>query len=207
MTINAVYELPFGHGKQFLNGGGALRSSSADGNLPASAAPAPGFRSTSPMIAQSRARCSTATLPASGPNLVPGVPIYAANQTINNWFNPAAFSAPGQRHLGQPGPLYRQRSRASMRSTRSLQKRFRITERLALNFRAAAFNLFNHPIYKNPGGSIGSLTGNPPSVSGELRPDHRHSEHGRHRHRRPPPHRVHVPRRVLTGGRRLAYAC
>jgi hypothetical protein len=22
------------------------------------------------------------------PNLVPGVPIYAANQSINNWFNP-----------------------------------------------------------------------------------------------------------------------
>ena len=48
----------------------------------------------------------------------------------------------------------------------SLQKRFRITERLALNFRAAAYNLFNHPIYKNPSSSIGALTGNPPSVSG-----------------------------------------
>jgi hypothetical protein len=48
----------------------------------------------------------------------------------------------------------------------SLQKRFRITERLALNFRAAAYNLFNHPIHSNPSSSIGALTGNPPAVSG-----------------------------------------
>ena len=36
----------------------------------------------------------------------------------------------------------------------SLQKRFKITERLALNFRAAAYNLFNHPVFKAPSGSI-----------------------------------------------------
>ena len=48
----------------------------------------------------------------------------------------------------------------------SLQKRFKVTERLGLDFRAAAYNLFNHPIYKTPSGSIGSLSGNPPSVSG-----------------------------------------
>ena len=28
--------------------------------------------------------------------LVPGVPIYAADQNINNWFTPAAFSAPAE---------------------------------------------------------------------------------------------------------------
>jgi len=50
----------------------------------------------------------------------------------------------------------------------SLQKRFRLTERLGLNFRSAAYNLFNHPIYTNPSASIGSLTGNPPSVSGSF---------------------------------------
>src|SRR5262249_19326026 len=46
----------------------------------------------------------------------------------------------------------------------SLQKRFRLTERVALNFRAAAFNLFNHPEYKVPSSSVGSVSGNPPVI-------------------------------------------
>ena len=32
----------------------------------------------------------------------------------------------------------------------SLQKRFQITERFSFNLRATAYNLANHPIYKNP---------------------------------------------------------
>ena len=43
------------------------------------------------------------------PNLVPGVPIYAANQTIDNWFNPAAFAAPANGTWGNLRTLNRQR--------------------------------------------------------------------------------------------------
>jgi hypothetical protein len=43
----------------------------------------------------------------------------------------------------------------------SLQKRFKVTERLGLDIRAAEYNLFNHPIYSTPSGSIGSLAGTP----------------------------------------------
>jgi hypothetical protein len=38
---------------------------------------------------------------------------------------------------------------------------------VALNFRAAAYNLLNHPVFKAPSGSIGSLTGANP-VSGSF---------------------------------------
>jgi hypothetical protein len=41
----------------------------------------------------------------------------------------------------------------------SLQKSFRVTERVKLNFRAAAFNLLNHPEYKIPSSSVGSVSG------------------------------------------------
>jgi hypothetical protein len=98
------------------------------------------------------------------PNLVPGVPIYAANQTINNWFNPAAFALPANGTWGNLG-RYIANGPGMFEIDSSLQKRFKITERLALNFRAAAYNLLNHPVFKAPSGSIGSLTGSSP-VSG-----------------------------------------
>src|SRR5262245_38912203 len=37
------------------------------------------------------------------PDLVPGVPIYATNQTINNWFNSAAFATPAMGTWGTLG--------------------------------------------------------------------------------------------------------
>ena len=46
----------------------------------------------------------------------------------------------------------------------SLQKRFRVTEHLALNFRAGAYNLLNHPVYSNPSGSLGSFSGSVPAA-------------------------------------------
>jgi hypothetical protein len=98
------------------------------------------------------------------PNLVPGVSIYAGNQTITNWFNPAAFSLPAKGTWGNAG-RYLGRGPDMFEVDSTLQKRFPITERLALNFRASAYNMFNHPVYSTPSGSIGALTGNPPSVS------------------------------------------
>jgi len=101
------------------------------------------------------------------PNRVPGVSIYAANQIISNWFNPAAFSLPAKGTWGDLG-RYVARGPGMYEIDSTLQKRFPIMERLALHFRASAYNLLNHPIYKNPSSSIGSLTGNPPSVSGSF---------------------------------------
>ena len=47
----------------------------------------------------------------------------------------------------------------------SITKTFRISETLGFNFRAAAFNLLNHPMYKNPGSCLGSFSGGKPSAS------------------------------------------
>ncbi len=101
------------------------------------------------------------------PNLVPGVSIYAANQTISHWFNPAAFAIPAKGTWGNEG-RYLANGPGMYEIDSSLQKRFRLTERLALDFRAAAYNLLNHPIFSTPSGSIGSLIGNPPSVNGSF---------------------------------------
>jgi Carboxypeptidase regulatory-like domain/TonB dependent receptor len=164
-SSNFFYQLPFGSGKRFpvngvashIFGGWAISSLiGARTGLPVN-------------ITMSR---KAGDLPdgntsSQRPNLVPGVSIYAANQTINNWFNPAAFSLPAKGTWGNAGRFIAL-GPGMFEVDSSLQKRFPVSERTAIDFRASAFNLFNDPVYKNPSGSIGALTGNPPSVSGSF---------------------------------------
>jgi hypothetical protein len=165
MTANAVYDLPFGHGKQFLQDGTASKIfggwkfatiASAQTGLPVN-------------ITMTRKAGALLDGNTSGqrPNLVPGVSIYAADPSINGWFNPAAFSLPASGTWGNLG-RYIANGPGMSEIDSSLQKRFRVTERLALNFRAGVYNLLNHPIFSSPSGKIGTLTGNPPSVSGSF---------------------------------------
>jgi hypothetical protein len=156
LIANAIYDLPFARGHRFLGGWELAGIGIARTGLPVN-------------ITMSR---KAGALPdgntsSQRPNLVPGVPIYAANQTIDNWFNPAAFAAPANGSWGNLG-RYIANGPGMYEVDSSLQKRFKVTERLSLNFRAAAYNLFNHPDFKSPSGSIGSLAGNPPAVSGSF---------------------------------------
>src|SRR6185369_17565782 len=98
------------------------------------------------------------------PNLIPGVPIYPANQTISNWLNPAAFALPAKGTWGNLGRFVA-RGPGVFEIDGSLTKTFKLAERVGLNFRAAAFNLLNHPQYKNPSSSLGSFTGSSPKPS------------------------------------------
>jgi hypothetical protein len=165
VTINAIYELPFGRGKQFLTGD--MASKILGGWELAGIATAHTGLPVNITMTRKAGALPDGNTSSQRPNLVPGVPIYAANQTINNWFNPAAFAAPANgtwgnlgRYIGNGPGMYEIDS--------SLQRRFRVSERLALNLRATAYNLFNHPVFKTPSGSIGSLAGNPPAVSGSF---------------------------------------
>ncbi len=165
LTVDAIYELPFGSGKHFLTSGLASRMFGGW-----EVAGIGGARTGLPVnITMSRKAGAMldGNTSSQRPNLVPGVPIYAANQSIDNWFNPAAFSMPANGTWGNLG-RYIANGPGMYEIDTSLQKRFRLGERLALNFRAAAYNLFNHPIFGNPSGSIGALTGNPPAVSGSF---------------------------------------
>ena len=70
-----------------------------------------------------------------------------------------AFAAPANGTWGNLG-RYIANGPGAFEIDSSLEKRFHLTERVALNFRAAAFNLLNHPEYKTPGASVGSVSGN-----------------------------------------------
>jgi hypothetical protein len=154
MTTNGVWELPFGHGKPYLASG--LASKILGGWSLSGLAT---FRTGKPInITVSRKAAALLDGNTSGqrPNLVPGVSIYAANQSIPNvWFNPAAFSTPANGTWGNLGRYIASGPRNYEIDT-GLQKRFFLTERLKLNFRASAFNLFNNPQWSNPSGNSSS---------------------------------------------------
>jgi hypothetical protein len=78
------------------------------------------------------------------PDLIPGVPIYLNTGDRTQHLNPAAFALPG---LGQNGNLKRGQVRGKPITTvdASISKNWRFKERFGLQFRAEAFNLFNHP--------------------------------------------------------------
>jgi hypothetical protein len=157
MTTNAVYQLPFGKGKQFLNSGGALSQFVGGWELAGIASARTGLP-VNVTVSRSASALLDGNTSGQRPNLVPGVPIYAANKSINNWFNAAAFSAPANGAWGNLG-RYIANGPGAFEIDSSLQKRFHLNDRVALNFRASAFNLLNHPEYKTPGASIGSVSG------------------------------------------------
>jgi len=156
VTINGVYQLPFGAGQAFLKGN-AISKFVGGWELGGVANARTGLP-VNITVSRTAGALPDGNTSGQRPNLVAGVPIYATNQTITNWFNPAAFSAPANGTWGNLGRFIANGPGAYEIDT-SLQKRFRVTERVSLNFRAAAFNVLNHPEYKTPGASVGSVNG------------------------------------------------
>jgi hypothetical protein len=154
MTSNAIYELPWGPGRRFMNGHGLMPTIFGGWQLSGLATASTG-RPVNITIKRSASQLPDGNTSSQRPNLVPGVSIYAANQTIDNWFNPAAFAVPAKGTWGNLG-RYIARGPGYYEIDTALQKKFRLTERLGLNFRAEAFNLFNHPIFANPNGNVSS---------------------------------------------------
>src|SRR5215831_4068140 len=140
MTSNFIYNLPFGAGQSFLHDGAVAKvvgGWALSGIVTA--------RSGLPInmtISRKPADVLDGNSSSQRPDLVPGVSIYAPSQSISQWFNPAAFSLPAKGTWGNLG-RYAAKGPDMFEVDSTLQKRFLLTERLALNFRASAYNLFN----------------------------------------------------------------
>jgi hypothetical protein len=87
-------------------------------------------------------------------NAVPGVSPDVEDQSINLWFNPAAFSTPAAFTWGTLG-RNTLRGPGLFNIDTSAAKRFLLTERAGLQFRAEFFNALNHPQFGLPGSTIG----------------------------------------------------
>jgi Carboxypeptidase regulatory-like domain/TonB dependent receptor len=151
VTVNGIYQLPFGPGQRFVNsgwpsqviGGWELSSlASARTGLPVNVT-----------ITRKASAMLDGNTSSQRPNLVSGQSIYAADRTINDWFNLAAFSTPAKNTWGDLG-RYVANGPGAFEIDTSLEKQFHLTERYTFGLRATAFNLLNHPEFSNPAGNI-----------------------------------------------------
>jgi hypothetical protein len=155
-TLGAVYELPFGRGRQYLNDSTPIDLLASGWSVNTQLSARAGFP-----INVTLSRNST-ELPDGNnvdqrPNRVPGVPLYLGSRSISHWINPAAFSLPAVGAWGNAGrnlltgpPLWQDDS--------AVEKNFHITERNNVIFRAEAFNIFNRAQYGLPSSSLSVTT-------------------------------------------------
>lgn len=158
VTANAVYELPFGKGRRFLQegianailGGWAFSGvGTARTGIPfnvtvnRAAADLPDGVVTTPGRAA----------PTQRPDVIAGQPLYAATQTPDSWLNLGAFRLPAR---GTWGTLPRNALRGPglWQTDIGITRRHRIVERASLEFRAEMFNLFNRAQYGSPNANI-----------------------------------------------------
>jgi Carboxypeptidase regulatory-like domain/TonB dependent receptor len=94
------------------------------------------------------------------PSIVPGCNL-TANRSVSQWYNPACYVSPASPEVG-PGygfgdaPLGNLRSMRFINMDFSLTKNFVFTETKQLQFRAEAFNVFNHMVLGVPGSTGGT---------------------------------------------------
>ncbi len=152
LVVSALYELPFGKGRQFMNRGGILDEVAGgwqigsiytlQSGLPSY--PTPGNDQSNTGVGNGADRLNAT-----------GISPSLSSPTTAAWFNTAAFSLEPFGTFGNAG---RNTIIGPKRNDWdfSAVKNFRVTEGSHLQFRFEAFNFLNHPNWGNPGNTWGS---------------------------------------------------
>ena len=159
LSVSYSYDLPFGRGQRFADGGGfltALLSGWQTNGVVTLQSGRPFTVAIHPDIDVSNTGRSNLGFGFNDrPNVV-GDP-HAGERTPERWFDTAAFAFPAFGTFGNAGrntvvgPDYRN-------VNASLVKNTRLTESFNLQLRAEAFNLFNRPNFDLPDNFLGSPT-------------------------------------------------
>jgi hypothetical protein len=148
MTLNSVYELPF-------RGSGRAAKKVLGGWTVSGLATASSGRPVNITVTRKASDMPDGNSKYQRPDLVPGASIYAANQSIGNWFNPAAFTVPATGTWGNLG-RYIARGPGYWEVDTALEKKTPISEKVNLKLRVEGFNVLNHPIFGDPASNISS---------------------------------------------------
>jgi Carboxypeptidase regulatory-like domain len=148
VNVAATYQLPFGVGHKHASGG-ALGQVIGGWEMGGLSVLQSGLPYT---VTVSGSPSNTGA--GSRANPVPGVNPIPADQNINEWFNPAAFTAPPAFTWGTLG-------RNSLNAPRlynldfSVSRKFKFGESRELQFRSEFFNGLNHPQFGLPSATAG----------------------------------------------------
>ena len=155
-NANFIYELPFGADKPYLSQPGFMRAVFGSWQISTIFIARSGF----PVNLTTSGTGPDGNTTDQRPNLVPAQPFYLAGGT----FNPAAFCTPGTSDPLYPGgtcpagfgdvPRNFLRGPGVWQSDWALSKRFPVSERVGIQFRAEVFNVFNRAQFASPDGLI-----------------------------------------------------
>jgi carboxypeptidase family protein len=157
-TASVIYDLPFGKGKAY-GGGWTGPMNAAFGNWQVtliekvtSGFPVFVFNSDN----QSGVNFEYNFLPVNRPNQV--CDPTSGSRNIHHWFNTSCLvpAAPGTLGTANRTPVS---GPDFVNTDFSLIKRFLVTERVGLDFRAEIFNLFNHAQFGSPGNDMAQAVG------------------------------------------------
>ena len=158
-NANFIYELPFGAGKPYLAQNSFAKAIFSYWQISSVFIARSGF----PVNLTTSGTGPDGNTNNQRPNLVPGQPLYLAGGT----FNPVAFCTPGTADPLYPGgscpsgfgdvPRNFLLGPGFWQSDWAISRRFPLTERTQLQFRAEMFNAFNRAQYANPDGLISAF--------------------------------------------------
>ncbi len=154
LVISYVYELPFGHGKPWLNRGGVLNAVAGGWQINGNTT----FQS-GPPLQISGGNASGSFAGTQRPNWNGQNPSLSGSVTsrLSQYFNTADFSFNAPFTFGNaPRLMPDLRGPGTDNFDISLFKNFQVLERYRMQFRAEAFNAFNRVQFGNPNTNINS---------------------------------------------------
>jgi hypothetical protein len=161
-SANSVYELPFGVGRRFLNQRGFANSVLGGWRFSMIVTTRTGLP-VNVTTARSATAVPDGNTQTQRPNLQPGASLIPmGRQTVGDWINSTAFVQPLNGTFGNAGRNL-VRAPSLWQADVSLARNVHLTERTAVEFLAAAFNLFNRaqfglPISDFSSASFGRIT-------------------------------------------------
>ena len=153
-NANAIYQLPFGPGRPYLNQPGMLSRIAGDWQVTSVALARTGFP-VNVLVNRSAASTPDGNNTDQRPNLVPGVSLTPpGGRSIAEWINPAAFAMPANGAWGD-APRNLLRGPGAWQIDLGVAKSIPFGDRMNLEFRSEFFNILNHPQYGLPQSTFG----------------------------------------------------